>query len=250
MQQQNKRSWLWGLLILMGAIALIEAGIILQQRRSLTGHAPGLWQKIMPPPSQLQPPRHSENQFLLWDSAADIKAVREQINNLFFNLAGPGAASRPPLVGTFRRAVHPAAARDQFFRLQEEIDRIFEGAFRDLDTFSLPARLEQGWQLGEVSSSLNLTEEGSNYVVRMTWPDLDPADIAINLQGRLLSISIETAAGPEQGRRRQHLESKLMLPGPVEGQAAQAIYREGILRVAIPKSAAPEQPLVRHIKLR
>jgi HSP20 family molecular chaperone IbpA len=253
--------WLIGVIIFLALLALVEGGIILAMRGG--GNHSSLAAAIfprgwLPPPTGKGQPLAPDDRIVLLDSAQDIALIHEQINRLFSTLAGA-----PPVVG---RPVDPnlpgvrppdAFPAEHLMQLQNEIDRIFDGAFSDLDIFNLPRRLEQGWNLSGLSSAMRIVDQGSNLLVQLDLPAIDPAAIVITLQDRLLTVTVnqdkQAPADPGQVpsgnyARRERLETKLLLPGPVEAGAARASYRDGVLRIEIPKGAEQE-PLARNIQI-
>ncbi len=255
--------WLLGIIALLAMLSLVEGGIILALRAGDAGH--GLAARILPrrwltAPDAGRPRLAPDDRIVLLHSAGDIEAIHEQINRLFAAAgAPPGIAARLADPGS---AAWPAGSpEDRLASLQEEINRIFQGAFADPDPFSLPSRLEQGWRMSEVSSSIQIADQGSYVDVRLGLPAADASAIALTLRGRLLTVAVEQGAGaaqtgeldPGSARRERRLETKLMLPGPLDAAAARASFRDGLLHVEVPKSAGAhdpdEEPLVTRIPL-
>ncbi len=253
--------WLIGLIILLAILSLVEGGIILSMQAS--GNSQGLVSRIIPR-NWLSTPKTAgkqlalDNRIVLLDSAQDIALIHDRINHLFSALHGfPAGAANLARPCFSSRTSATAPSPERLVQLQSEIDRIFEGIFNDQDIFSLPGRLEHGWNMSEVSSAMQIADQGSNILVQLDLPDVDASAIAITLQGRLLTIAVNQNknqpprqdGGLDSGYAlHNYEETKLMLPEPVNADAAQASYRNGILRIEIPKSVAKE-PLARTIKL-
>ncbi len=276
LQPRNRMNlWLIGLIILLSGIILIEGGIILARQhapagdRSASGQVtptgkPGWWRKLIPNRwlPTINPSDHqisSDDRMVLWESAQDIAAIHHQIDQLFSALSDSGAFIAPAFPDAF--GLHPPAtsARDHLFQLQQEINRVFEStAFNEVDIFNLPDRMEQVWNTSDISSSMHVDEQGSNYLIKVNLPGLDPTAIAISLQGRLLSIVVNQNTRRLPGHtglnstgtysRQEHTETRILLPGPVDAATAQATYQNGILRIEIPKGAEQE-PVVKPIKI-
>ncbi|MBU4201330.1 MAG: Hsp20 family protein [Verrucomicrobia bacterium] len=266
--------WLVGLIIILGAIILVEGGIIISLKRSASSvppspdrlapaGRPSLWEKILPGrwmPSAGPRKRQvsQDDRIVLWESAQDIETIHDQINRLFSALTTPHAPLHPIFSNLAPIRATAGPATDPMLQVQREINLIFESAFNDMDIFSLPGRLEKSWNMCAVSSSMQVEDQGSNIVVQMALPGLDASAMAISLQGQLLTITVNPSddeqnhpAGhgrPDAYAPRERMETKIMLPGPVDASAAQATYGEDILRIEIPKSAEKE-PLARTIKV-
>ncbi len=247
--------WLIGGLIALGAIALLEAGIILSGPRTATGEKTSLLARLlpdrwMPAAASGGPAQPHKDRIVLLESEQDLDAIHEQINRLFSAMAASGGPAPRSLFGS--AAIRPARTpwTDHMLKLQHEVDRIFQDAFNDTDLFSLPVQLEQGWNLCAVASPIRLEDQGSNLLVQLELPGVEASAIAINLQGRLLTItasrdqpSEDSGGAPAGGHAQsQQFSSKLMLPGAVDGNAARASYQGGLLRIALPKHADQAPP--------
>jgi len=99
------------------------------------------------------------------------------------------------------------------------------------------------------SPSMDLTEQGDKYVVRLDMPGLDKSNIKVNVEGRLLTISGQSESSSEEKdgnriirreRRSGMFHRSITLPGPVLADKVEAKYENGVLVVTIPK--ADEQP--------
>lgn len=117
------------------------------------------------------------------------------------------------------------------------------------DPFYLPTR---GWAMlgGEVF------EDDKRLVVRLETPGLEKEDIAIEVQGDLLVVSGEKRFVREgtEGRWRVmqcaygSFRRTVPLPVPVVADAAKASYKNGVLRIELPK-LNPGKPQAKTIKV-
>ncbi|MFZ5485488.1 MAG: Hsp20/alpha crystallin family protein [Pseudomonadota bacterium] len=111
------------------------------------------------------------------------------------------------------------------------------------EDFFLPAR---NWAV----LGADLFEDEERLVVRLELPGLDKSDLRIEVHGDMLDINGEKRFEREstQGRWRVmqcaygSFQRKVPLPVPVRADAARATYKNGVLRVELPK-AAPGKPL-------
>ena len=125
-------------------------------------------------------------------------------------------------------------------RMQKEMEKLYDNAFHEFYAmrFSNPPE----------SDSISLEEQGDNYVVKAQIPGAQKNDIAINLDGRLLSISAKTAASKESDDASGHpiqeerfassFQEAFTLPGPVNASGMHSDYRDGVLTLTIPKATS------------
>ena len=99
--------------------------------------------------------------------------------------------------------------------------------------------------------AMDLAETEDAYVLRADLPGLDPADVAIELQDRVLSISGERSFEREAGAlrvERAHgaFRRTLTLPEGVDADAITAAFDKGVLTVRVPK---PEERKPRRVEI-
>jgi HSP20 family protein len=134
--------------------------------------------------------------------------------------------------------------RDVFKRMDEmrrEMDRTFDEAFRE---FRAAPEYKGFFDEPRFGSSLELKEEGDNYVVRAYLPDRDMQNIDVTVEDRILKIEAkeqetskkEDKAGPLHRTRKAAYSQIFTLPGPVHGEKMQVDKKEGMLVVTLPKA--------------
>lgn len=124
-------------------------------------------------------------------------------------------------------------------RMQERMDRMFDSGFQNI--YAVPRVALQ-----PVGDKVTLKDQDGNYVVKADIPGAKESDIAVNLDGRLLSISSQT-----QGREKQtadngqvarqesyssSFQQAFTLPGQVDASGMHSQYKDGVLTVTIPKA--------------
>ncbi|MFZ5654196.1 MAG: Hsp20/alpha crystallin family protein [Pseudomonadota bacterium] len=128
--------------------------------------------------------------------------------------------------------------------------------FRPGEKSGLPARSEvdDGFYWPSQSWSLlggDLFEDDQRLVVRLEIPGMDKADFNLEVQDDVLVVSGEKRFESESTQGRYRLlqcaygsfRRVVPLPVPVLADAAKAVYRNGVLRVELPKAerSAPRQ---------
>ena len=130
---------------------------------------------------------------------------------------------------------------DRMERMRRDMDRIFDQSFRE---FRLLPEYKGMFDQARFGSSVDLSEEGNNYVVRAYLPGRDIKNMNVTLDGQTLKIEAkaeETENKQEEGAmmtRKAHYTQMLALPGPVESEKMKVERKEGVLVVTLPKAAA------------
>jgi HSP20 family protein len=122
--------------------------------------------------------------------------------------------------------------------LKTEMDRLLERF------------LESPWvepsTLGDWTPALDMTEGKEAITVKAELPGVDPKDIAVSLEGDMLTIKGEKEAKKEEKDERRHRIERswgsfmrsVRLPAPVDGGKVTAAFKNGIVTITLPKTAA------------
>jgi len=125
-------------------------------------------------------------------------------------------------------------------RLQRQIDQIFG------DSFASPAATGENpvaW-----IPTVDIHEEPEKFVVRADLPGVDPKDISITAENRVLTLrgqrTFERSENQKGFERLERVEGSFLrrftLPDNVQDDQIKARHINGVLEVTIPKVAAPE----------
>lgn len=133
-------------------------------------------------------------------------------------------------------------------RVRREMDRFWDSFFEDR-----PAR--RGEEGREWLPSLDVSETDKDIVVRAEIPGIDPKDIDISLTNDLLTIKGEKQQEKEEKDENYHLVERsygsftrsVRIPGQVQNDKIGASYKNGILKVTLPKS---EEAKKKEIKIK
>jgi HSP20 family protein len=142
------------------------------------------------------------------------------------------------------RSLVPAAGRDIFQTLRDEMEDLFGRFFPDGGA--------DGTQL--MRPSLDLSETDSAVQIRMDVPGMKAEDIDIEISGNTLRVSGQRKEEKEEkGKTWHRIERRsgsfartVTLPCAVRENQAKAEYADGVLTLSIPKS---EEAKTRHIKV-
>ena len=126
--------------------------------------------------------------------------------------------------------------RNGLARLHTEMDDLFDSFFRGLDK---PFTGYKAWP------AIDVAEQDEAIVVRAEVPGCKAEDIEISVHGNVLTISGEKKAEQEQKEKGYYyVEStygsfrrELNLPTDVDADNIEAVCKEGVLSITLPKAA-------------
>ncbi len=127
-------------------------------------------------------------------------------------------------------------------RFRGEIDRL-------MDQFFGGGPLEGSSWRAEWTPMLDVSESADKVHVKAELPGVDPKDIDISLNGRLLTLRGEKRDEHEEKnenvyrveRRYGAFARSVELPADVNAERVEANYRDGVLNITLPKTE--EQPV-------
>ena len=180
---------------------------------------------------------------------AQPKVERKQKDSMIVVTVPKGpsiAGAIPPLMLPDPSLLSPLSAweADVFTRMKEmrrDMDRTFDEAFREFQ--GLPEH-KGFFDEPRFGSSVDLRDEGDNYIVRAYLPDRDMQEINVTVQDRTLRIEAkeqetkkkEGDAGGLHSMRKAAYSQLLTLPGPVQSEKMKVEKKEGVLIVTLPKA--------------
>lgn len=216
------------------AVGLVEAGILGVMFARGGWHL--LWRKQPSAPADSAEGRFGPAS----DGAAvvflgdDLNRMRSRIDRIFQEVVPP-----PVSLG-----VGEAALWSRVRSLQAQIDHVFRDALVHPAPFGWSSDLESRLDRAAVFPGMDMADEGTNYLVTVSALGAGKDDIGIDLEGRLLTISVRGAARPSadgravQGHCPARFHTRIMLPEPVRGDAVEASLRAGTLSIRVPKAGA------------
>ena len=152
----------------------------------------------------------------------------------------PSSFSLLPHLAAFQRPApqprfqHPAdRMRDEMERMMADANR----AFANFDSFFGPD--DASWAALPASPAMNLRELNDAYELSLAMANADPKSLDVRLDGRLLSVSSHQDTQSAHSASSQSFSSRVLLPGPVDPNAALLVTNENDrLCIRIPKAAA------------
>lgn len=131
--------------------------------------------------------------------------------------------------------------------LQERMNRMFDESFRGLGH----ARSDD-WALGGTwAPAVDIYEKDGNIVLKAELPGIDPKDVDVRLENNTLTLSGERKVSDEVKQENYHRVERsygaftrsFTLPSVVDQEKIKADYKDGVLKVTLPKreEAKPKQ---------
>ena len=136
----------------------------------------------------------------------------------------------------------------EFDRMRRDMDRLW-------DSFLEGVPRRRGEERGEWLPSLDVSETKNELVVKAEVPGMDHKDIDVSLFNGVLTIKGEKKQEREEKEAGYHLVERsygsfvrsVQLPKEVQGDKINASYKDGILRITLPKS---EEAKKKEIKIK
>jgi len=135
--------------------------------------------------------------------------------------------------------------RRDLLNIREEMNRLFD------DFFSGWPERRRGLLEGEWAPSVDVAETDEDIVVTAELPGVKQDDVEISVVDDVLTIKGEKKEEKEVKEKNYHriersygsFQRSLSLPVGVQSDKAKATYKDGVLKVTIPKSeeARPKQ---------
>jgi HSP20 family protein len=135
-------------------------------------------------------------------------------------------------------------------RFQQEIDRLFEHAFRGVDLMPLGFNrpLWPRMNDGLLRPTLDLGATDNAYTVSVEVPGVDEKDVKVEIANDALTIRGEKKQEIEEKDKNYYrmersygsFERVLSLPEDADQEGIAATFKNGVLKVSMPRIAAPQ----------
>jgi HSP20 family protein len=123
--------------------------------------------------------------------------------------------------------------------MKKEMDRLFD-RFWEGDFPQLPS-------MGEWAPALDVSETKDAVMVKAEVPGMDPKEIQLSLEDQLLTLKGEKKQEKEEKDEKEHYYRSersygafvrtVRLPATVDGSKVTATFKNGLLKVTLPKAA-------------
>ena len=129
------------------------------------------------------------------------------------------------------------------FGMQREINRMFDNFFRGIQ--------EEDSSFSAWTPAVDIAEHDDAYLVKVELPGVSKDDVKITLESNILTIRGEKKQEKETKKENYHrmersygsFQRSFTLPSTVKSDKIDAVYKDGILTVTLPKEeeAKPKQ---------
>ena len=224
MENSTKKNWLYGVIVLLLLVLVIETGLLISRRalesprkergkpfiqRHSDVSSPRLYSSPRRPPKQpFSVPDLSED----WDPFQEIRKMQEEMNRLF--------------------------------------DESFGRATRTSGLWGPAAGFSHAFQFPSFSPAIDLEETKDAYTAKVDLPGLEKDKIEVSVSGNVLTIQGERKVETEKEDARQgfyasersygSFSRSVTLPGPVDESRIWADYQNGVLTITLPKLKGAE----------
>jgi HSP20 family protein len=101
-----------------------------------------------------------------------------------------------------------------------------------------------GLKMADWSPQVDITEDDKEYLIKTDLPEMKKEEIKVNVEDGVLSISGERKTEKEEKNKKFHriersygtFERSFTLPDDADGAKVVAEFKEGVLKVHLPKS--------------
>ena len=140
-----------------------------------------------------------------------------------------------------RTAVAQRTNRDPFFALHDQINRVFDDFTHGFGMPSFGSERGFGWP------SVDLKEDEKAYRIEAELPGMEEKDVEVTLTNNVLTIRGEKRSEQDDAKQRYseryygQFERRITLDADVEPDKVQAKFKNGVLKIEVPKAEEAQQ---------
>lgn len=143
----------------------------------------------------------------------------------------------------------PKSELQKYLSPLEEMEHMFNDFFQQ--RFFAPTWMQRFKfpELTDVSTSVDMFEDGDNLVIKAELPGMKKEDINVDLKDDVITISGEKKTEEKTERKDFHrversfgsFTRRLRLPVEIKADKVEASFKNGVLEIKMPKSEAAKQ---------
>jgi HSP20 family protein len=130
--------------------------------------------------------------------------------------------------------------------LQNRLGSFFFNGFPNRMGFLRRTENGESLKLPDWSPLVDITEDGQEYLFKADLPEMKKEDVKVTVENGILSISGERKVEKEEEKKKYHriertygsFERTFMLPEDADAKKIGAEFKDGVLKVHLPKSPA------------
>jgi HSP20 family protein len=149
-----------------------------------------------------------------------------------------------------RRRESNASYSDPFLEIRQEIDRIFDNAFRGFGFPSIGFGRERNpaTQSNWLKPTLDIAASDQEYSISVELPGVDEKEVQLELDNDTLKIKGDKRQEKEKKEKNYYrmersygsFQRTLSLPEDADQDKINAVYKKGIMEITIPRKAIPK----------
>lgn len=130
--------------------------------------------------------------------------------------------------------------------LQDRMNRLFDESFRGITRGG-----EEEWSVSSWTPAVDIYEQEGNLVLKAELPGVDSNDVDVRVENNVLTLRGERRFDGEVKRENYHrieraygsFSRSFTLPNVIDTERIKAEYKDGVLRMTLPKrdEAKPKQ---------
>jgi HSP20 family protein len=158
-----------------------------------------------------------------------------------------------------RKSETPRTVSHPLFQIQNEINRLFDDVFHSVGfpSWNFDRALAPLIQTDWLKPMLDISAADKEYSITVEIPGVDEKDIKLELIDDTLTISGEKKQEKEEKEKNYYRMERsygsfhrvLSLPEDADRDNIQASYKNGIMKISVPRKALP-QPETKRIEIR
>ncbi len=133
-----------------------------------------------------------------------------------------------------------------FQDLKKEMDRLWQEFFGK-------SYLPERWEVVEWAPAVDVSETEDEVIVKADLPGVKPEEIEINLVDNVLTIKGEKKRETEEKKENYYRVERyygsfmraIQLPSEVDVEKVKAQYKDGVLKVTLPKKPEAKKKLIK-----
>ncbi|BAU23945.1 heat shock protein Hsp20 [Caldimicrobium thiodismutans] len=133
-----------------------------------------------------------------------------------------------------------------FQDLKKEMDRLWQEFFGK-------SYLPERWEVIEWAPAVDVSETDDEVIVKADLPGVKPEEIEINLVDNVLTIKGEKKREAEEKKENYYRVERyygsfmraIQLPSEVDVEKVKAQYKDGVLKVTLPKKPEAKKKLIK-----
>ena len=123
--------------------------------------------------------------------------------------------------------------------IQDRMNRLFNESYRGTPR----AADDEEWSLGAWAPAVDIYEQDGNIVLKAELPGVDPKDVDVRVENNILTLRGERKLDQEIRKESYHRVERsygaftrsFTLPNVVDTDKIKAEYKDGVLRMTLPK---------------